>query len=76
MERDFDLSEGRTAYVESDDDARAVYVVTKHPNSSTMRTDAPFELDGLFLTTSERFEWARAEAERQRAEMRKTHDDE
>lgn len=71
MERNFDLSEGRTAYVESDNDAHAVYVISKHPDGWVMRTDAP-----LHLTTSERFAWARAEAKRQRAEMRKTNDDE
>ena len=45
-----------TSYVESDDDARAVYVITKHPDGWGIRTDAP-----LYLTTSERFAWARKE---------------
>lgn len=66
MEKRFDLSEAVSVYVESDNDGRAVYVIAKHRDGWTMRTDAPTVDGDEWLTTAERFRWARNEAKRQR----------
>ena len=51
-------------YVESDNDGRAVYIVTKYRDGRRVRVDAPTVDGDKWLTTAERFCWSRNEVRR------------
>ena len=72
MDFQFDLSEADRVYWETDNDGLAAYVVTISRDGRYMRTDAPYEVDGEWMTKSMRRRWVINESKRQATLIRES----